>query len=109
MLVPLPAHLDAAEACTLGCSATTALHAARRIAPVQLGDTVLIYGAGGVGYALVQVCKLSGARVLVVGRSERKLQLAQQLGADAEIHAGQEPVAAWYFSWLKLWSRAILA
>ena len=93
MLVPLPAHLDAAEACTLGCSATTALHAARRIAPVQLGDTVLIYGAGGVGYARVQVCKLSGAQVLVVGRSERKLQLAQQLGADAVIHAGQEPVA----------------
>ena len=93
MLVPLPAHLDAAQACTLGCSATTALHAARRIAPVQLGDTVLIYGAGGVGYALVQVCKLSGARVLVVGRSERKLRLAQQLGADAVIHAGQEPVA----------------
>jgi propanol-preferring alcohol dehydrogenase len=93
MLVPLPAHLDAAQACTLGCSATTALHAARRIAPVQLGDTVLIYGAGGVGYALVQVCKLSGARVLVVGRSERKLQLALDLGADAVIHAGQEPVA----------------
>jgi propanol-preferring alcohol dehydrogenase len=68
MLVPLPAHLDAAQACTLGCSATTALHAARRIAPVQLGDTVLIYGAGGVGYSL-QVCKLSGAQVLVVGRS----------------------------------------
>jgi alcohol dehydrogenase, propanol-preferring len=93
MLVPLPAHLEAAEACTLGCSATTALHAARRIAPVRLGDTVLIYGAGGVGYALVQVCKLSGAQVLVVGRSERKLQLAQQLGADAVIQAGQEPVA----------------
>jgi NADPH:quinone reductase-like Zn-dependent oxidoreductase len=49
MLVPFPAHLDAAEACTLGCSATTALHAARRLGPVQLGDTVLIYGAGGVG------------------------------------------------------------
>lgn len=93
MVVPLPAHLDAAQACTLGCSATTALHAARRIAPVQLGDTVLIYGAGGVGYSLVQVCKLSGAQVLVVGRSERKLRLAQELGADVVIHAGQEPVA----------------
>jgi propanol-preferring alcohol dehydrogenase len=92
MVVPLPDHLDAAEACTLGCSATTALHAAQRIAPVQLGDTVLIYGAGGVGYALIQVCKLRGARVLVVGRSERKLQLAQQLGADDVIHAAQEHV-----------------
>lgn len=93
MLVTLPDHLDSTAACTLGCSATTALHAARRIAAVRLGDTVLIYGAGGVGYALIQVCKLSGARVLVVGRSERKLRLAQELGADAVIRAGQEPVA----------------
>jgi alcohol dehydrogenase, propanol-preferring len=90
--VQLPDHLDAAEACTLGCSATTALHAAQRIAPVQLGDTVLIYGAGGVGYSLIQVCKLRGARVLAVGRSERKLQLARQLGADEVIHASEENV-----------------
>jgi 2-desacetyl-2-hydroxyethyl bacteriochlorophyllide A dehydrogenase len=94
MLVKLPAHLDSAQACTLGCSATTALHAARHIAPVQLGDTVLIYGAGGVGYALIQVCKMSGARVLVVGRSETKLRLAQDLGADAVIQATQEDVSA---------------
>jgi propanol-preferring alcohol dehydrogenase len=93
MLLALPDHLDSTAACTLGCSATTALHAARRIAAVQLGDTVLIYGAGGVGYALIQVCKLSGARVLAVGRSEHKLRLAQDLGADAVIRAGQEPVA----------------
>ena len=94
MLVRLPAHLDSAQACTLACSATTALHAARHIAPVQLGDTVLIYGAGGVGYALIQVCKMSGARVLVVGRSEAKLRHAQELGADAVIQATQEDVTA---------------
>lgn len=93
MLVKLPDTLDGAVACSLGCSATTALHATQRIAPVQLGDTVVVYGAGGVGYALVQVCKMRGARVLVVGRSEAKLQLAQELGADAVIHAGQEHVA----------------
>ena len=93
MLVKLPDTLDGAVACSLGCSATTALHAAQRIAPVQLGDTVVVYGAGGVGYALLQVCKMRGARVLVVGRSETKLQLAQDLGADAVIHAGHEHVA----------------
>ena len=93
MLVKLPDNLDSSLACTLGCSATTALHAAQRIAPVQLGDTVLVYGAGGVGYSLIQVCKMRGARVLVVGRSERKLQLAQEYGADAVIHARHEPVA----------------
>ena len=92
MLVHLPAGLDSNLACTLGCSATTALHAAQHIAPVQLGDTVLIYGAGGVGYSLIQVCKLRGARVIVVGRSERKLQLAQEMGADEVIQATQDSV-----------------
>lgn len=94
MLVKLPPGLDSELACTLGCSATTALHAARCIAPVRLGDTVLVYGAGGVGYSLIQVCKLQGARVFAVGRSARKLQLAREFGADAVIHAGQEDVAA---------------
>jgi propanol-preferring alcohol dehydrogenase len=92
MLIKLPDRLDSSLACTLGCSATTALHAAQQIAPVQLGDTVLIYGAGGVGYSLIQVCKLRGARVLVVGRSERKLQLARDMGADEVIQASAEPV-----------------
>lgn len=92
MLVKLPDGLDSTLASTLGCSATTALHAARHIAPVQLGDTVLVYGAGGVGYSLIQVCKMQGARVLVVGRSARKLQLAQEFGADAVIHATEENV-----------------
>ena len=36
---------------------------------------------------------MRGARVLVVGRSEVKLRHAQELGADAVIHAGQEHVA----------------
>ena len=92
MLIKLPDGLDSSLACTLGCSATTALHATQQIAPVQLGDTVLIYGAGGVGYSLIQVCKLRGARVLVVGRSERKLQLARDMGADEVIQASEEPV-----------------
>ena len=42
----------------------------------------------------IQVCKMSGARVLVVGRSEAKLRLAQELGADAVIQATQEDVTA---------------
>ncbi|MCB1744920.1 MAG: zinc-binding dehydrogenase, partial [Gammaproteobacteria bacterium] len=92
MLVTLPDHLDSSLACTLGCSATTALHAAQHIAPVELGDRVLIYGAGGVAYSLIQVCKLRGAEVIVVGRTPRKLEIALQMGADAVVRVGEEPV-----------------
>jgi len=90
-LVKLPASLSFEEAATLGCSATTAIHAAglARLAP---GDAALVYGFGGVGAALVQYCVLAGARVIAVGRSPAKLQLARDLGAEATIDAGQEDV-----------------
>jgi D-arabinose 1-dehydrogenase-like Zn-dependent alcohol dehydrogenase len=92
-LVKLPASLSFEEAATLGCSATTAIHAASlaRLAP---GDVALVYGFGGVGAALVQYCDLAGARVIAVGRSPAKLQLARDLGAEAAIDAGREDVPA---------------
>jgi propanol-preferring alcohol dehydrogenase len=92
-LVKLPADLSFEDAATLGCSATTAIHAAglARLAP---GDVALVYGFGGVGAALVQYCCLAGARVIAVGRSPAKLQLARDLGAEAAIDAGREDVPA---------------
>ena len=84
-LVKLPAGLDLAEAATLGCSVTTAIHAARTIANLQVGETVVVYGVGGVGFGLIQFCKLAGARVFAVSRSARKREKAIQLGADAAL------------------------
>ncbi len=92
-LVPVPDSLTLEGAATLGCSATTAIHATR-LAGVGLGDTVVVYGVGGVGLALVQLAKLAGARVLAVGRTPRKLDKALDLGADAVINAREEDVAA---------------
>jgi len=88
-LVPLPPTVSMEDAAALGCSGTTALHAVRSVAEVRLGDTVVIYGTGAVGYSLIQLCKLAGARVFAVGRTPEKLQLAAELGADATINADQ--------------------
>lgn len=88
-LVRLPDHLPFEAAAALGCSATTALHAVRAVAGVRLGDTVVVYGVGAVGYALIQLAKLAGARVFAVGRTPEKLALAEELGADALINADQ--------------------
>ena len=90
-LVPLPPALDMAEAATLGCSVTTAIHAAGTIAKVGIGDTVVVYGAGGVGFGLIQYCRLAGARVLAVTRSAARGAIAGRLGA--EIVDGSRPVA----------------
>jgi propanol-preferring alcohol dehydrogenase len=92
-LVHVPARLDVAEAATLGCSVTTAIHAARTIAHLRQGETAVVYGAGGVGFGLIQYCKLAGARVVAVSRSERKRARAAALGADVLVD-GRGDVAA---------------
>jgi propanol-preferring alcohol dehydrogenase len=94
-LVRVPEGLPLDEAATVGCSVATALHALRAVARVQLGETVVVYGVGAVGYALVQLARLAGARVIAVGRTAEKLELARELGADAVVSAaGEDPVAA---------------
>src|SRR5512133_3537346 len=91
--VPLPASVSDAAAAPIGCGVTTAIHAAK-LANVGLGEWVVVYGAGAVGFGLVQVARLRGARVVAVGRSEAKLAAARALGAEAIVRAGAEDVPA---------------
>jgi propanol-preferring alcohol dehydrogenase len=84
--VPIPDSVSFAEAAPIGCGVTTALHACS-LANVTEGDTVAVYGMGGVGYGLVQIARLRGARVIAIGKSPEKLALANSLGADAVVNA----------------------
>ncbi len=91
-LIPIPDGLSFEEAATLGCSATTAVHAAKSIAGLRQGEWAVVYGVGGVGFALVQLCRLMGAQVIAVGRSAAKLAKAGELGAEATVNASQANV-----------------
>jgi propanol-preferring alcohol dehydrogenase len=91
--VPLPAHLSDADAAPIGCGVTTAVHASA-IARVGLGDTVAVIGAGAVGFGLVQVARLRGARVIAVGHAPEKLERARALGAEETVRAGTDDVPA---------------
>lgn len=93
-VTPLPEGLDARDAAPLCCSATTAIHA-RGVAALAPGQWAVVYGAGGVGLALVQVLALAGVRTIAVSRTPAKLTLAGDLGAEATVDAtaGREAVA----------------
>lgn len=91
--IPLPATVSDVAAAPIGCGVTTALHAAS-LANVSLGDWIVVYGVGGVGFGLVQIARLRGARVIAVGRTPAKLERAIQLGATHAIRAGAEDVAS---------------
>ena len=91
--VPLPAHVSDLDAAPIGCGVTTAVHAAA-LAEVGLGDTVAVIGVGAVGFGLVQVARLRGARVIAVGHAAAKLERARALGADEVVRVGAEDVPA---------------
>jgi len=93
-LLPIPDGLDIDEAAPLGCAAASALHAVRAVAQVRAGETVLVYGIGAVGIALVQLARLAGARVIAVSRSTAKLTLARELEANVVINALEQDVIA---------------
>jgi alcohol dehydrogenase, propanol-preferring len=90
--VPLPTGISDAKAAPIGCGVTTAVHAAK-IAEPQVGEWVVVYGAGGVGYGLIQLARARGARTIAVGRSAAKLEKALNLGAEVAANATDEPAA----------------
>lgn len=72
---------------------TTCVHGQRR-APIFPGDAVAIVGLGVTGLLHLQLAKLRGADpVVCVTRSDRKLELARELGADATVRADEHAAA----------------
>lgn len=60
------------------------------LSQVNIGDTVVVIGAGPIGCMLVEVALKMGARVLLVNRSRPRLETAKQLGAHAYICSAEE-------------------
>jgi alcohol dehydrogenase, propanol-preferring len=72
---------DAALLAPLLCAGLTAYGALRR-AEVKAGETVAIFGCGGLGLYAVQLAKRLGARVIAVDPNPSKLKLAESFGAE---------------------------
>ncbi len=66
-----------------------AIQSVRR-ASVQLGEYVVVFGAGGIGQIVSQILKNSGARVVVVDVDETRLIMAARLGADLVLNPLKE-------------------
>ena len=92
--VPLPATIDDVQAAPIGCGVTTAVHAAKLAKP-GIGEWVVVYGVGGVGFGLVQLARAIGARTIAVGRSAAKLNKALEVGAEFALNASETSVAEW--------------
>lgn len=74
-------------ACLLGCGVTTGLGAAINTAGVRPGESLVVFGCGGVGLSALMGAKLAGAgTIIAVDISQNKLDKARELGADHTIN-----------------------
>ncbi len=90
-MMKLPDALAFEDAAAASLVFLTAWHSLITRGNVRPGETVLIVGAsGGVNTASIQIAKLSGATVYVVGSDARKLEQAQALGADVLVNRSEE-------------------
>ncbi|WP_296053579.1 S-(hydroxymethyl)glutathione dehydrogenase/class III alcohol dehydrogenase [uncultured Alteromonas sp.] len=70
------------EVCLLGCGVTTGMGAVTKTAKVQEGDTVAIFGLGGIGLsAIIGASMAKAGRIIGIDLNESKFELAKKLGA----------------------------
>jgi len=92
-VVPLPDEVGFEQGAIMMCSSSTSFHALRK-ARLKAGETVAVFGAGGLGMSAIQLAKgLGAAEVYAVDINRDKLVLASGFGAIPVLAADVDPVA----------------
>lgn len=86
----IPADFDLKVAPLFGCAVTTAAGVVNNDAKLKIGESVAIFGVGGVGLNLVQFAALAGGNpIIAVDLLDHKLDMARARGATHCINAGK--------------------
>jgi S-(hydroxymethyl)glutathione dehydrogenase / alcohol dehydrogenase len=88
--IKIPTDVPLDRACLIGCGVMTGVGAAINTAQIRPGDTVAVFGCGGVGLNVIQGAALCGAeRIIAVDLVDQKLQWAKEFGATDTINGKQ--------------------
>lgn len=92
-LTPIPADFDPEVAALLADTLTTGFGVINRDASVHIGESVVLFGAGGIGLGAILGARLAGAHPIVaVDLHEHKLAVARQFGATHTLLATSEKI-----------------
>jgi len=81
-LTPIPADFDPKLAPLFGCAITTAIGVINNNAQVKVGQSVVVFGVGGVGLCIAQAAQLVSANPIVaIDVVDSKLEMAKRFGA----------------------------
>lgn len=95
-IVKIDPDLPLDRAALVGCGVLTGVGAALRTAGLQAGQTVAVFGCGGVGLSIVQGARIGGAlQIIALDVFDSKLEMARRLGATHAVNtANNDPVQA---------------
>ena len=86
--VKVPDEANPAAAGLIGCGIMAGLGAAVNTGGVGRGDSVAVFGCGGVGDAAIAGSQLAGAHTIIaIDIDDRKLEWAREFGATHTINA----------------------
>lgn len=89
LVLPLDPDVATDITAIIGCAVVTGVGAVLGSAKVQAGQTVAVFGVGGVGLNVVAGAKIAGAgRIIAVDLDDAKLEFARELGATDVVNAG---------------------
>lgn len=75
------------QVCLLGCGVTTGIGAVHNTAKVKPGDTVAVFGMGGIGLAVVQgAAQAKAGRIIAIDTNPGKFELARSMGATDTVN-----------------------
>ncbi len=90
-LTPIPKDFDLKIAPLLGCAILTGFGAVENTVQPKIGESVVVFGVGGVGLSVVQAASLVSAHpIIAVDLSKSKLQLAARLGATLGVDSTEQ-------------------
>lgn len=86
----VPAKTNPEVAALFGCAITTAFGVVENNAKLKMGESILVFGAGGIGLNIIQAAKLTSASIIIaVDRVDGRLELAKELGANYCINSSK--------------------
>jgi S-(hydroxymethyl)glutathione dehydrogenase/alcohol dehydrogenase len=89
-LTTIPANSNLEVAALFGCAVTTGFGVIENNAKVRIGESVVVFGAGGVGLNIVQAASLVGAYpIIAVDLYDNRLALAKEMGATHLINSSK--------------------
>ncbi|MDX8413696.1 MAG: zinc-binding dehydrogenase [Mariprofundales bacterium] len=84
----IPADSDMEVASLFGCAVTTGFGVVENNAKIRIGESVVVYGAGGIGLNIIQAASLVSAYpIIAVDLYDNKLELAKKIGATHVINS----------------------